>query len=435
MEKKNLILIRDAVLFEGETVTVRGWVYTKRSHGKLKFLEIRDGTGLMQAVLVKGECEDSAFEIFEELTQESSIIATGMLRKDDRAVGGFEMGLRSIEIVQLAKEYPIQPKEHGADFLLDNRHLWLRSRLQWAIIRVRNELSFAIREYFHDRKFVLIDSPILTGSIGEEGQTLFATDYFDLGKAYLAQTGQLYLEAAIFAHNLVYCFGPTFRAEKSKTRRHLTEFWMVEAEEAFYDNDDNMNLQEDFVRTIVSKTVERCEAELKILERDTQKLLSEVSAPFERITYDEAIALLKKEGHEIEWGEDIGGASETVVSEHFGVPVFIHDYPKRIKPFYMKEHPKNPQLVRNADLIAPEGYGEIIGGSQREDDLEKLIARIREQNLPESAYYWYLDLRKFGSVPHSGFGLGIERTVAWICGIQHIREAIPFPRMIYRLKP
>ncbi len=435
MEKR--FYIRDAKDYAGQEVSVRGWVYSTRGHGKVKFVVARDGTGMIQCVMVKGETPDSAFEAFDKLTQESSIIITGTIREEPRAVGGFEMGVRDLEILQIAEDYPIQPKEHGSEFLLDNRHLWLRSSRQWAIIKVRNALVLALRNFLNERGFTLIDTPILTGSIGEEGQTLFETKYFDLGKAYLAQTGQLYLEAAMFAHNLVYDFGPTFRAEKSKTRRHLTEFWMVDVEEAFYDSNDNMDLQEDFIRAIISRTVEACRPELELLERDIDKLLASIdpAKPFGRISYDEAVELLRSKGHEIAWGDDIGGAAETVISENFATPVFIYDYPKKIKAFYMKQHPERPELVKCSDLIAPDGYGEIIGGSQREEDIDKLVARIREEGLPEKAYSWYLDLRRYGSVPHSGFGLGIERTVAWICGINHIREAIPFPRMIYRLNP
>ncbi|RKZ28159.1 asparagine--tRNA ligase [bacterium] len=432
---KDRFYIRDAPEYAGESVTVRGWVYNKRSHGKVKFLILRDGTGFMQAVLVEGECTDEALDLFGDLTQESSVIASGTIRKEPRAIGGYEMSLDTLEVVHIAEDYPIQPKEHGPEFLLDNRHLWLRSRRQWAILRVRDALVFSIREYMRENGFVLIDTPILTGSIGEESGTLFKTEYFDQGVAYLAQTGQLYLEAAIFSHNKVFDFGPTFRAEKSKTRRHLTEFWMVDAEVAFCDNYENMDIQEDFIRAIVRKTVERCPEELEILERDAEKLVSEVERPFARITYDEAIELLKSKDFKVEWGSDIGGAAETIISENYDTPVFVYNYPKKIKAFYMKEHPERTELSLCSDLIAPEGYGEIIGGSQREEDIDKLLARIREEKLPEEAYGWYLDLRKFGSVPHSGFGLGVERTVAWVCGIGHIREAIPFPRMIYRLNP
>ncbi|MCK5832584.1 asparagine--tRNA ligase [bacterium] len=433
MEKR--FYIKNAKDHVGQEVTVRGWVYNYRGHGKVRFIVARDGTGMMQCVLFKGETPEDTFSAFEDITQESSIIITGVIREEPRAVGGYEMGVTGLNILQTAQDYPIQPKEHGTEFLLDNRHLWLRSSQQWAIIRVRNALVLSIRSYLDNNGFILIDTPILTGSIGEEGQTLFETKYFDLGNAYLAQTGQLYLEAAMFAHNLVYDFGPTFRAEKSKTRRHLTEFWMVDVEEAFYDNDDNMDLQEELVRAIIEETVKVCKNELEILERNTEKLLAGVEKPFARISYDDAIELLNSKGEQIVWGEDIGGAAETIISDSFGTPVFIYDYPKKIKAFYMKQHPDNPDLVKCSDLIAPEGYGEIIGASQREENIDALVGRIREEGLPEEAYSWYLDLRRYGSVPHSGFGLGLERTVAWICGINHIREAIPFPRMIYRLNP
>ncbi len=433
MEKR--FYINNAPEYDGREVTIRGWVYNKRGHGKVKFLIVRDGTGLIQAVLVQGECDDKSFALFDDLTQESSIVVTGKVREEPRAVGGYELGLKKLDIVQIAEEYPIQPKEHGAEFLLDNRHLWLRSQLQWAAIRVRDNLIHAIRDYMRDEGYILIDTPILTGSIGEESGTLFAVEYFDLGQAYLAQTGQLYLEAAMFAHNKVYDFGPTFRAEKSKTRRHLTEFWMVDVETAFVDNEENMDIQEDFICGIVERTIESSKMELEILERDVEAIRKSLSKPFARISYDETIELLKSGDLKIEYGDDIGGAAETIVSEHFETPVFIFDYPKQIKAFYMKEHPDRPDLALCSDLIAPEGYGEIIGGSQREDDSEKLLNRIREEKLPGDAYKWYLDLRRYGSVPHSGFGLGLERTVAWITGIKHVREAIPFPRMIYRLNP
>lgn len=433
MEKR--FYISNAPQYEGEKVTIRGWVYNKRGHGKVKFLIVRDGTGLMQAVLVQGECDEESFNLFDELTQESSVVVTGTVRKEPRAVGGYEMGLESLKVVQIAEEYPIQPKEHGTEFLLDNRHLWLRSQLQWAAIRVRDNLVHAIRDYMRDEGYVLIDTPILTGSIGEESGTLFAVEYFDLGEAYLAQTGQLYLEAAMFAHNKVYDFGPTFRAEKSKTRRHLTEFWMVDVETAFVDNDDNMDIQEDFIRGIINRTIESSRNELEILERDVEAIVKSISKPFARISYDDSIELLKSKDFDIEYGQDIGGAAETIVSENFETPVFIYDYPKHIKAFYMKEHPERPDLAKCSDLIAPEGYGEIIGGSQREDEIDKLLTRIKEEGLPVEAYEWYLDLRRYGSVPHAGFGLGLERTVAWLTGIKHVREAIPFPRMIYRLNP
>ncbi len=433
MEKR--FYISDSSQYTGTEVAVRGWVYSKRGHGKVKFLILRDGTGLMQCVLVQGECDDKAFELFDELTQESSVIITGTVREEPRSVGGYELALKSLEIVQIAEEYPIQPKEHGAEFLLDNRHLWLRSRLQWAAIRVRDNVVHAIRDYMRDEGYVLIDTPILTGSIGEESGTLFSVEYFDLGNAYLSQTGQLYLEAAMFAHNRVYDFGPTFRAEKSKTRRHLTEFWMVDVETAFVDNDENMDIQEKFVRGVITRAIEASKAELEVLERDPKPILDSISKPFARLSYDKTVEFLKSKDFEIEHGQDIGGAAETIVSDNFDTPVFIYDYPKAIKAFYMKEHPTRSDLVKCSDLIAPEGYGEIIGGSQREDDIEKLRARIREEKLPEEAYSWYLDLRRYGSVPHAGFGLGVERTVAWITGIKHVREVIPFPRMIHRLNP
>ncbi|HDR91171.1 MAG TPA: asparagine--tRNA ligase [candidate division Zixibacteria bacterium] len=433
MEKR--FYIRDAKDYTGQEVTIRGWVYNKRGHGKVKFLILRDGTGLMQAVIVQGECDDESFARFDELTQESSVIVTGTIREEARSVGGYELGLKSLQIVQIAEEYPIQPKEHGAEFLLDNRHLWLRSRLQWAAIRVRDNVVHAIRDYMRDEGYVLIDTPILTGAIGEESGTLFSVEYFDLGQAYLAQTGQLYLEAAMFAHNKVYDFGPTFRAEKSKTRRHLTEFWMVDVETAFVDNDENMDIQEEFIKGVVQRAIASSTAELEILERDPESIMKSISKPFARLSYDETIEFLKSKDFEIEHGQDIGGAAETILSDNFETPVFIYDYPKAIKAFYMKEHPSRPDLVKCSDLIAPEGYGEIIGGSQREDDIDKLVARIRADKLPEEAYSWYLDLRRYGSVPHAGFGLGVERMVAWMTGIKHVREVIPFPRMIYRLNP
>lgn len=433
MEKR--FYIRDAKDYTGQEVTIRGWVYNKRGHGKVKFLILRDGTGLMQAVIVQGECDDDSFARFDDLTQESSVIVTGTIREEARSVGGYELGLKSLEIVQIAEEYPIQPKEHGAEFLLDNRHLWLRSRLQWAAIRVRDNVVHAIRDYMRDEGYVLIDTPILTGAIGEESGTLFSVEYFDLGQAYLAQTGQLYLEAAMFAHNKVYDFGPTFRAEKSKTRRHLTEFWMVDVETAFVDNDENMDIQEEFIKGVVQRTIASSTAELEILERDPEIIMKSISKTFARLSYDETIDFLKSKDFEIEHGQDVGGAAETILSDNFETPVFIYDYPKSIKAFYMKEHPSRPDLVKCSDLIAPEGYGEIIGGSQREDNIDKLTARIRADKLPEDAYGWYLDLRRYGSVPHAGFGLGVERMVAWMTGIKHVREVIPFPRMIYRLNP
>ena len=418
----------------GQTVTVRGWVTTTRSSGKIAFAVLRDGTGYLQAVLSKKEVPGTAWEAFGKLTQETSVTVTGAVRADPRAPGGVELTASDLAILGASHDFPITPKEHGTAFLFEHRHLWLRSRRQVAIARVRHEVIQAVRDFFYERGFTLVDTPILTGSIGEHAGTLFATDYFDLGKAYLAQTGQLYVEAAAAALGKVYCFGPTFRAEKSKTRRHLTEFWMVEPQVAWNDSDDNMRLQEDFVSYIVARCLERRNAELAELERDTAPL-ARIAPPFPRISYTDAVERLKSLGGTMEWGRDIGGEEETLLAKQFDRPVFVYNYPKKVKAFYMKENPADPRTVLNNDLLAPEGYGEIIGGSQREDDYDKLLARIREEQLPEAAYGWYLDLRKYGTFVHSGFGLGVERTVAWICGIPHIREAIAFPRTLYKLWP
>ena len=420
----------------GQTVSLRGWVMTTRSSGKIAFVMVRDGTGYVQAVLSKKEVSDAAWEALGRLTQETSIEITGVVRADARAPGGggVELSATDLRVLGASHEFPITPKEHGTAFLFEHRHLWLRSRRQVAIARVRNEVIQAIRDFFYARGFVLVDTPILTGSIGEHAGTLFATDYFDLGKAYLAQTGQLYVEAAAAALGKVYCFGPTFRAEKSKTRRHLTEFWMVEPEVAWNDSNDNMQLQEDFVCAIVERCLERRKAELAELERDT-RALEQVRPPFPRISYTQAVEKLKTLGASIEWGEDLGGEAETLLARQFDRPVMVFNYPRAVKAFYMKENPDDPRTVLNNDLLAPEGYGEIIGGSQREDDYDKLLTRIQEEKLPVEAYGWYLDLRKYGTFVHSGFGLGVERTVAWICGIPHIREAIAFPRTLYKLWP
>jgi asparaginyl-tRNA synthetase len=426
--------IEDVSKFEGQKLTINGWLANKSSKGKIHFLWVRDGTGIIQGVMVKGEVDDQTFGLYDQLTQESSLEVTGMVRKDSRAPGGYELTLSDLKIIQIAQDYPITPKPHGSTFLFDHRHLYLRSKRPHAILKVRNEIIWAIRSYFYNNHFVLIDSPILTGSVGETASTLFETQYLDEGKAYLAQTGQLYLEAAIASFGKVYCFGPTFRAEKSKTRRHLTEFWMIEAEEAFYDNDDNMDLQEDFTVHIVNWVLEKCQNEFKELERDVSAL-EKIKKPFPRISYDEAVERLKKAGSEIQWGSDLGGTDETILTKMFDRPVFVYNYPKACKAFYMKPHPTRKELALCADLLAPEGYGEIIGGSQRNDDYDSLVERIKEEGLPLDAYKWYLELRKYGSVPHSGFGLGVERTVTWICGLSHIRESIPFPRTIYRLYP
>ena len=418
----------------GSTVAVQGWVLTTRSSGKIAFVVIRDGSGYLQGVLAKNEADPEAWERFGSLTQETCVRLVGEVRADKRSPGGVELGIKEVEVLGPSTDFPITPKEHGTPFLLDHRHLWLRSRRQVAIMKVRHEIIQAIRDFFHERGFVLVDTPILTGSIGESGGTLFETEYFDLGKAYLAQTGQLYVEAACAALGKVYCFGPTFRAEKSKTRRHLTEFWMVEPEVAFNDSDDNMRLQEEFISAIVARVLDRRAEELKELERDTSRLAS-VVPPFPRVSYTEAVERLKAKGAPIAWGQDLGAEDETAITEGADRPVFVYNYPRAAKAFYMKENPADPRTVLCDDCLAPEGYGEIIGESQREDDHDRLLARIREQGLPEEAYGWYLDLRKYGTFVHSGFGLGLERTVAWITGTPHIRETIAFPRMIYRLTP
>jgi asparaginyl-tRNA synthetase len=418
----------------GETVTVRGWVMTTRSSGKIAFVVLRDGSGTMQGVLSKKDVSESTWSGFQSLTQESSVALTGVVREEPRSPGGYELAVQSLAVLGQSPDYPIGPKEHGTTFLFEHRHLWLRSRRQTAIARVRHEVIQSIRDFFYQRDFVLVDTPILTGAIGEEAGNLFATEYFDLGKAYLAQTGQLYVEAAAAALGKVYCFGPTFRAEKSKTRRHLTEFWMVEPEVAFNDSDANMRLQEEFVSYIVGRALDRKQTELKELERDTSPL-ERVTAPFPRISYSDAVARLNELGSDIVWGADLGGDDETLLARQYDRPVFVFNYPKQVKAFYMKENPGDRRTVLNNDCLAPEGYGEIIGGSQREDDYERLLARITEQGLDPEAYRWYLDLRKYGTFVHSGFGLGIERTVAWICGLPHIREAIAFPRQIHRLYP
>ncbi|MGE4232596.1 MAG: asparagine--tRNA ligase [Bacteriovoracia bacterium] len=426
--------IEDASKFDGQVVEVKGWIYNKRSSGKIKFVILRDGTGLMQGVLFKGECEDQAFEDFEKLTQESSVIVTGTIRKEPRSVGGYELGVKKIKIVHVADAYPISHKEHGVEFLMEHRHLWMRTPRQSAILRVRWEIIRAIRQFFDERKFVLFDAPILTPSSCEGTSTLFSTPYFDT-KAYLTQSGQLYGEVGAMALGKVYVFGPTFRAEKSKTRKHLTEFWMMEPEMAWYDLNDNMELAEQMIEFIVQSVLKNNKEDLKTIGRDISKL-EKIKAPFPRIHYNEAIKVLESKGVGVPWGEDFGAPQETALGEAFeGMPVFIHRFPHQIKGFYFKRDPEDPKMALGCDLIAPDGFGEIIGGGQREDDYETLKLRIKEYGLSEKDYDWYLDLRKYGSVPHSGFGLGIERTVTWICGLEHVREAIPFPRMIHTLKP
>ena len=418
----------------GQAVTLRGWVVTTRSSGKVAFMVLRDGSGYVQGVLSRKEVPEAAWNAFGTLTQETSVALTGVVREEPRSPGGFELGVTGLEVIGPSVDYPITPKEHGTSYLFEHRHLWLRTRTQAALARVRHEVEQAIRDFFYQDGFILVDTPILTGAIGEEAGNLFATDYFDLGKAYLAQTGQLYVEAAAAALGKVYCFGPTFRAEKSKTRRHLTEFWMVEPEVAFNDSDANMRLQEEFVSYIVGRVLERRQAELKELERDTAPL-GRVQPPFPRISYTDAVARLNQLGSDIKWGDDLGGDDETLLAKDYDRPVFVFNYPKGVKAFYMKENPDDSRTVLNNDCLAPEGYGEIIGGSQREDDYDTLLRRIQQQGLDPESYRWYLDLRKYGTFVHSGFGLGIERTVAWISGIPHIREAIAFPRQIHRLYP
>ncbi len=418
----------------GQVVVVCGWVATSRSSGKIGFVVLRDGTGTVQAVLSKKEVSEAAWSAFGSLTQETSIRVTGSVRADARGPGGVELEVSDLAVVGPSPDFPITPKEHGTAYLFEHRHLWLRSRKQVAIAKVRHEVVQAIRDFFYERNFVLVDTPILTGAIGESAGNLFATEYFDLGTAYLAQTGQLYVEAAAAALGKVYCFGPTFRAEKSKTRRHLTEFWMVEPEVAWHDSNDNMKLQEDFVSFIVRRCLERRKAELADLERDTTSL-ERVMPPFPRVSYTEAVEKLRALGSDMEWGRDIGGDDETTLAKQYDRPVMVYNYPRAVKAFYMKENPDDPRTVLNNDMLAPEGYGEIIGGSQREDNYDKLLARIRDEKLPEDQYSWYLDLRKYGTFVHAGFGLGVERTVAWICGIPHVREAIAFPRTLYKLWP
>ncbi len=420
--------------YVGQLVTVRGWVHHLRSSGKVRFLVVRDGTGLVQGVLVKGQLPDADFQQFDRLTLESSLILEGRVRAEPRSPGGYELTVTRVEPLQISQDYPIAPKEHGVGFLLDWRHLWLRSPRQQAILKIRDEVCRACRDFFHARGFILVDTPILTPTVCEGTSSLFETDYLDRGKAYLSQSGQLYLEAAAMALGRVFCFGPTFRAEKSKTRRHLTEFWMVEAEAAFFTLEDIMRLAEELVRAVVLRVVEQRAAELIILERDFAPLQA-VAGAFPRLSYGEALARLQEQGKEMAWGDDFGGDEETLISQTFDRPVLVHRYPRQCKAFYMEADPENPELALCVDMLAPEGYGEIIGGSQRVADLETLLARLEEHNLPREPLEWYLDLRRYGSVPHSGFGLGIERLVAWLCGLKHVREAIPFPRLLDRLYP
>lgn len=444
------IYIEDLKDQVGKDVTLRGWLYNKRSSGKIQFLELRDGTGICQCVVMKNHVDEATFAAFDKLTQESSFAVTGTVQQADKAPGGYELFTKSIEIFQIASEYPISPKEHGVEFLMSQRHLWLRSKRQHAIQRVRHEVVHAIRDFFDERGFTLLDAPILTPNAAEGTSTLFELEYFDEGNAYLTQSGQLYGEAGAMALGKVYVFGPTFRAEKSKTRRHLTEFWMVEPEVAFMDLNGDMELAEQFIEYIVQRVLANRKDELATLERDLSKL-ENIKAPFPKLHYNEAAKIItdawnalseteKQEklasGYKVFTpGDDLGAPDETIISSQFDRPVIVHHYPAAVKAFYMKRDPNEPDKALAMDMLAPEGYGEIIGGSQREDDYEALMTRIVEHDLPIGAFEWYLDLRRYGSVPHAGFGLGVERTVAWICGIEHVRETIPFPRTISRIWP
>ncbi|MGA4922151.1 asparagine--tRNA ligase [Bacillus subtilis] len=418
----------------GEEVTIGAWVANKRSSGKIAFLQLRDGTGFIQGVVVKAEVEESIFQTAKSVTQETSLYIKGIVKEDERSPLGYELAVTDIEVIHEATDYPITPKEHGTEFLMDHRHLWLRSKRQHAIMKIRNEIIRATYEFFNNEGFVKVDPPILTGSAPEGTTELFATKYFD-EDAYLSQSGQLYMEAAAMALGKVFSFGPTFRAEKSKTKRHLIEFWMIEPEMAFVEFEENLQVQENYVSFIVQSVLKNCKIELNTLGRDTSKL-EQIKAPFPRITYDEAIELLKEKGFDdIEWGDDFGAPHETAIAEHYDKPVFITRYPTSLKPFYMQPASDREDVVLCADLIAPEGYGEIIGGSERIHDMELLESRLKEHGLDSDAYKWYAELRKYGSVPHSGFGLGLERTVAWISGAPHVRETIPFPRLLNRLYP
>jgi len=434
MSSAPFVRIAELPAHAGQPVVVRAWVTHVRSSGKIAFAVLRDGTGVCQTVFIKNQIPPAVWERFSHLTTETSVAVEGEARAEPRAPGGFEIGVTNLTIIGPSPiDYPIQPKEHGIDFLLDNRHFWLRSPRQRAIAVIRSEIEQAIHDFFYERGFLRVDTPILTAAIGERSG-LFATEYFDEGTAYLAQTGQLYGEAAAAAFGKIYTFGPTFRAEKSKTRRHLTEFWMIEPEVAWNDSAANMVLQEDFVAYLVHRVLERRRLELKELDRDVSRLES-VKTPFPRLDYSEAVAIVQKKGSATVWGEDLGAEDEALIVADFDRPVFVMNYPKEAKAFYMKENPDDPRTVLCNDCLAPEGYGEIIGGSQREDDYDKLLARINEEGLPTAAYDWYLDLRRYGTFTHAGFGLGLERTVAWICGLQHIREVIAFPRMMHRLRP
>ncbi|RFB16937.1 asparagine--tRNA ligase [Bacillus sp. HNG] len=428
------ITISDVNKYVGEEVRIGAWLANKRSSGKIAFLQLRDGTGFIQGVVVKAEVDEDVFQKAKSITQETSLYVTGVVREDERSPFGYELTVTNVEVIHEAVDYPITPKEHGTEFLMDHRHLWLRSKRQHAVMKIRNEIIRATYEFFNDHGFVKVDPPILTGSAPEGTTELFATKYFD-EDAYLSQSGQLYMEAAAMALGKVFSFGPTFRAEKSKTRRHLIEFWMIEPEMAFTEHEESLKVQEEYVSHIVQSVLKNCQLELKTLGRDTSKL-ENIKAPFPRISYDEAIEFLHEKGFDdIKWGDDFGAPHETAIAESYDKPVFITNYPKGIKPFYMQPAPDRDDVVLCADLIAPEGYGEIIGGSERIHDYDLLKQQLEAHGLTSGAYEWYLELRKYGSVPHSGFGLGLERTVAWISGVEHVRETIPFPRLLNRLYP
>jgi asparaginyl-tRNA synthetase len=428
------IFVKDIAQYVGQEVKVKGWVRNIRHSGKLLFIIFRDGTSEVQAVAFKPDLGEEAFEEAKKLTLESSVIITGIPKPHQKLENQFELSVTGIQIVQIAEEYPISKKEHGPDFLLSNRHLWIRSSKQWAVLKIRHTVYYAICDYLNTSGFVRFDSPILTPNACEGTTTLFELDYFDEGKAYLSQSGQLYLETGIMSLGRVYDFGPVFRAERSKTRKHLTEFWMMDAEAAYVEHDENMAIQEGLIRHVIRTVLSQCEKELDVLERNKEALIA-ADAPFKRMTHYEAIELLRSKGSQISHGSDFGAQEEVMLTEDSPVPVFIEKWPKEIKAFYMKRDPENDNLVLGSDLIAPEGFGEIIGGSQREDDHDLLLGRMKEENMPLEQYQWFLDLRKYGSVPHSGFGIGLERLVTWMSGIHHIRETIPFPRMIYRIYP
>lgn len=428
-----VIRISDVSKYDGQMVKLQGWLYNKRGSGKIHFLQLRDGSGIIQCVAVKSEISEEDFEKGNQLTQESSFSVEGVVRKDTRSDLGFELGVTKIDVLQIAKDYPISPKEHGIAFLLDNRHLWLRSKRQHSILKIRNTLIKAIRDYFDAQEFVLLDAPIFTPNACEGTSTLFKTDYFGEA-AYLTQSGQLYMEAGAMAFGKAYCFGPTFRAEKSKTRRHLTEFWMVEPEVAFNDLEANMILAEDFLVNVVSRALDKHKEDFKIIERDTS-FLEKVQKPFIRLSYTDSVKKLNELGSKIEWGTDFGAEDETILTQQYDRPIIVHRFPTVFKAFYMKEDPTDPKLSMSMDILAPEGYGEVIGGGEREIRLEVLEKKIVEHGLPRQAFEWYFDLRRYGSVPHAGFGLGLERLVTWVCGLHHVRETIPFPRMMERLTP